>query len=171
MSAAVKSELYCYDLRGKDTETNLVGPITSQIIDADRLVRTDFRNGMPNWMLYRTALAGDSIYLPKLRHWVIAFAWVVAVNGGVKRRAITDEFIGAAAMDVLSMLLFNQPLAEYSVIAKRLEMSKDTYKRFRDKLYRRLSASLNEYWIRLILAYGEVKKYERIEQKRNRPYN
>lgn len=167
MNAVAKESIpVCFDIRGKDTETYLVGPITSQIIDADRLVRVDWANGFPNWMLYRTALARDSLYLPKLRHWIIAFTWVYAIDGGVRRSAITDELIGCAALDALSMLIFTRTLGDYSVIAKDIGVNKDTYKRFRNKVYKRLAVSLDEYWTRLTVAVREVGKYERNEQRR-----
>lgn len=155
------TEIHCFDLRGKDTETHLVGPITAQIIDADRLVRTEFRNGMPNWMLYRTALAGDSLYIPKLRHWTIAFTWVLAINGGVRRKAISDELIGIASLDALSMIVHGEELQPYTITAEDIGVHHKTYKRLRDGVYKRLKVSLDEYWLHLICAYSQVKIYER----------
>lgn len=161
MSAVVKPEPYCYDLRGHDSETALIGPITARIIDADRLVRVDYRNGFPNWMLYRTAMAGDSLYLARLREWVIAFTWVYAVNGGVKRKAITDELIGCAALDALSMLIHQRPLQAYRVTAETIDANPKTYWRLREAVYLRLRASLDEYWVRLLSAYWQIVLYER----------
>ena len=155
-----KTESYCYDLRGKDTETALVGPITARIIDADRLVRMDFRNGLPNWMLYRAALAGDSLYLFKLRQWTIAFTWTVA-SQNVKRKVLSDELIGCAALDALSIVLYTRELQPYTVTAESIGVHHKTYRRLRDGVARRLRLSLNEYWIRLIVAYGYVLNYER----------
>jgi hypothetical protein len=155
MNAVVKPEPYCYDLRGKDTETHLVGPITAQIIDADRLVRVEWQNGMPNWMLYRTALAGDSLYLPKLREWVIAFTWVYAINGGVKRQAITDELIGAAALDALAMTIYERPLQAYRATAEAIGANHKTYWRLREAIYLRMKESLREYWLRMTVAYNQ----------------
>ena len=155
-----KPEPYCYDLRGKDTETALVGPITARIIDADRLVRLDFRNGFPNWMLYRTALAGDSIYLAKLRRWAIAFTWAIS-EVSVRRSAVSDELIGCAAMDALSIVLYTREIQPYTVTAAAIGVHHKTYRRLRDGVARRMKLSLNEYWIRLIVAYGYVLNYER----------
>lgn len=169
MGAPVKElELGCYTIRGPDTETALIGPITSQIIDADRLVRLEWKNGFPNWMLYRTALAGDSIYLPKLREWTIAFTWVYCLGGAVKRKTISDELIGSVALDVLSKVLFTRWLDQPSVIAERIGVDRNTYKRLRDRVYSRMAASLDEYWIRLILAYKTSQNYERSEHRRLR---
>lgn len=160
MNAVVKPEPYCYDLRGQDSETALIGPITATTIDADRLVRVDFRNGMPNWMLYRTALAGDSLYLAKLRHWTIAFTWALALSS-VRRSRLTDELIGCAALDALSIVLYTRELQPHTVTAQAIGVHHKTYRRLRDGVARRLKASLDEYWIRLIMAYREVSKYER----------
>lgn len=169
MNAVAKEAIpTCFDIRGKDTETYLVGPITSQIIDADRLVRVEWQNGFPNWMLYRTALAGDALYLPKLRHWAISFTWVYAMEGAVRRKSITDELIGCVALDALSRVVFGRFLGDYSVIADNIGVSKDTYRRFRNRVYSRMAGSLDEYWIRLTLAVREVAKYERSEHKRIR---
>ncbi|AHX16129.1 hypothetical protein CH75_04825 [Dyella jiangningensis] len=151
----------CYDVRGHDTETSLIGPITERIIDADRFVRCEFQNGMPNWMLYRTALAGDSLYLPKLRQWVIAFTLVYAMDGGVKREAITDELIGCAALDALSMLVYLRPLQGYRITAEAIGTNHKTYWRLREAVYKRMKASLDEYWIRMLAAYWQVALVER----------
>jgi hypothetical protein len=161
-------EIHCYDIRGKDTETHLVGPITAQIIDADRLVRTEFRNGMPNWMLYRTALAGDSLYIPKLRHWVIAFTWVLAINGGVRRKVISEEFIGCAALDALCMVIHGRELQPYTETAELVGVHHATYKRLRDGVFKRLKLSLDEYWVQLITASIRIKFYERKRGLTNR---
>jgi len=166
MNASLKeADPVCFDIRGKDTETALVGPITAQIIDADRLVRFDFKNGMPGWMMYRTALAGDSLYLPALKDWTIAFTWVYALTGGVRRTAITDELIGCAALDALSLLIYARPLTGYKQTAENIGTNHKTYWRLREAIYRRMQAGLGEYWLRLVMAYKQV---EFIERKLNR---
>lgn len=165
---AHKKELHSFDVRGMDIETVLIGPVTQQIIDADRLVRTEFRNGFPNWMMYRTALAGDSIFLPRLREWAVAFTWVYCLDGAVKRKTLSDELIGCVSLDVLSRLVFSRWLAPHSDIAATISVDRNTYKRLRDRIYARLAASLDEYWIRLIIAYREVRRHERSEHGRYR---
>lgn len=150
-----------YDLRAPDFDTMLIGPITARIIDADRLVRIDWRNGMPNWELYRTALAGDALYLPRLKQWVVAFSVAYCTTGGVKRSAYSDELAAVAAWDALHMLVHCRELQPYTVSADALGVHHKTYKRLRDTLYLRLRASLDAYWMRLTIAYRQVILAER----------
>src|SRR5690606_32425871 len=74
-----------YDLRGLDFETYLVGPVTDKIIDADRLVRSRYNNGFPNWTLYRTVYAGDTHLRTQLRDWCVAYSIAVAESGFVRK--------------------------------------------------------------------------------------
>lgn len=148
-----------------DYDTALIGQITGSIIDADRLVRMEWRNGFPNWDLYRVALAGDAAQLPRLRRWAVAFSVAYCVTGGVKRSVYSDELAAVAAWDALSMLVFCRPLQPYTQTAQDLGVSHRTYRRLRDTLYLRMRASLYEYWARLGMAFRAVcvleKKAER----------
>jgi hypothetical protein len=150
-----------YDLKVPDYDTMLIGPVTGSIIDADRLVRVDWRNGFPNWALYRTALAGDAVHMPALKRWVVAFSVAYCTTGGVKRSVYSDELAAVAAWDALHMLIHCRALQPYTVLADRLGVHHRTYKRLRDTLYLRLKASLDEYWDRLGIAFRQVRLWER----------
>jgi len=150
-----------WDVRGKDYETALAGPVTESIIDADRLVRLDFRNGFPNWMMYRTVIAGDSLFVGRLRLWVVAFAVVYAMDGGVRRQTYSNDLATVAAWDALFILMHGRELQPHTVSAEALGVDPKTYKRFRNDLHRRLRVSLDEYWINLVVAYRHVLKAER----------
>ena len=149
------------DQFGPDFESMLAGPITASIIDADRLVRKEWRNGFPNWALYRSALAGDAIHLPALRQWSVAFAVAYCTSGGVKRKTYSDELAAVAAWDALHMLVFCRELQPYTVLADALGVHHKTYKRLRDTLYLRMKGSLDEYWARLCIAMRQVWLAER----------
>ena len=150
-----------YDLRGPDYDTALIGAVCPQIIDADRLVRLEWRNGFPNWAMYRCALAGDSLGLTGLRQWVVAFTVAYCADGGVRRDAYSDELAAVAGWDALHMLLHSRPMQPYSVTADALGVHHKTYRCLRDTIYARLKASLDEYWIRLTCAIRQVVLYER----------
>lgn len=150
-----------WDLRGPDFETVLIGPVFASIIDADRLVRTEWRNGFPNWAMYRTALAGDNIHLPMLRQWVVAFTVSYCMDGGVKRHAYSDELACIAGWDALHILLYCREMRPYTTTAAALDVDPKTYKRLRNNVHKRLRASLDEYWIRLGAAFRYVTLYER----------
>jgi hypothetical protein len=150
-----------YDLRGQDYETMLAGPVTDSIIDAARLVRVDWSNGMPNWDLYRVVFAGDNLYIPHLRQWTVAFAIAHCMDGGVRRDAYSDEFACIAAWDALHILIHQQELQPYTVSALGLGVDHKTYRRLRDAIYARLSLSLTEYMMRMGIAFRQVKFYER----------
>lgn len=150
-----------YDLRGTDFETLLIGPITELITDADRLVRMEWRNGFPNWWLYRTAQAGDTLYIGRLRDWVVAFTVAYATTGGVKRQAYTDELACVAGWDALHMLMHNRQMQPYTVTAEQLDVHHKTYRCLRDTIYARIKASMDEYWIQLGCAVRQVSLYNR----------
>lgn len=150
-----------WDVRGRDFETALAGPVTPSIVDADRVVRVEFRNGFPNWMLYRTAIAGDDLHLTKLREWVVAFAVVYAQDGGIRRQAYSDELACIAGWDALHILLHGRELQPHTTLAERLGVHHKTYQRFRNAVYLRLRASLDEYWVQMVVAYRAVLKADR----------
>lgn len=150
-----------YTLKGPDYDTILIGPVFASIIDADRLIRTEWRNGFPNWALYRAALAGDNIHLPFLRRWAVAFSVAYCMSGGVKRHVYSDELACVAGWDALAMLVFCRELQPYTVTAAALGVDPKTYKRVRNGVYKRMRASLDEYWVRLTIAFRQVVFTER----------
>jgi hypothetical protein len=150
-----------WDLRGPDFDTALIGPVTESIGDADRLVKREWQNGFPNWWLYRCAYAGDSLGLENLRQWCVAFSVTFCKEGAVKRSVYSDELATVAAWDALHAILYCRELQPYTVSAAALGVDPKTYKRLRDRLYRRLRGSLEEYWIQLGAAYRHIILYER----------
>jgi hypothetical protein len=150
-----------WDLKGPDFDTMLIGPVFGTIIDADRLVRAEWRNGFPNWALYRTCLAGDTLHTTALRQWVVAFTVAYCMAGGIKRQAYSDELAAVAGWDALHMLIHNRPMQPYSTTADALGVHHKTYRCLRDTIYARLRASLDEYWIQLTAAFRYVVFYER----------
>ena len=152
--AAQTANVGCYDQKGPDFDTALIGPVTSTIIDADRLVRMEWKNGFPNWMMYRTVLAGDSLYTARLRLWAVAFAIAYCGTGGIKRHAYSDELAAVAAWDALYMLMTNRMPEEPAYkTAEAMGVDPKTYKRLRNHLFGSMKGSLDEYWIRLGAAY------------------
>lgn len=154
------TEVGCYDLRGPDFDTALIGPVTASIIDADRLVRLEWKNGFPNWGMYRTVLAGDSLHIDRVREWCVAFA-IAHCSETVQKRAYSDTFACVAGWDALHMLVATRPLEPYTVLAKKLGVNAATYKRARNSVFVQLRASLDEYWIRLGSAYRQIILAER----------
>ena len=150
-----------WDVRGLDFESALVCAIHDTIIDADRLIRFDWDNGLPNFQLYRCGLAGDSLYRPVLRDWAVAYAIAYAKGGKLRRNAYSDEFVAVAAWDALSIVLDSQQLFTPTAIAGDLGVDKKTYLRFRNNLARHWKASLDEYWIRINVTYRQVFLSER----------
>ena len=150
-----------WDVRGRDYETALAGGVTAAIIDADRVVRFEFRNGFPNWDLYRTVIAGDRLFVTRLRQWAVAFAIAYGMDGGIKRHAYSDELATVAAWDALYILMHGRQLQPHTVTAEALDVDPKTYQRFRNRVYLRLRASLDEYWCQLVVAYRHILKAER----------
>src|SRR5690606_25001322 len=94
-----------WNVRGRDAETALVGPITATIIDADRRVRAEWSNGFPNWAMYRAAYCGDAIYQPQVRAWCVAYAIAYCEAGGVRKGMPADEIGCLAGWDAFYALL------------------------------------------------------------------
>lgn len=151
----------CYDLRGPDFETLLVGPVTATIIDADRLVRTEWRNGFPNWAMYRCILAGDTHLRQTVREWAVAFAIGACADGVVSRKAASDEFACLAGWDAYHALLTGDWVASGADIAEVAEVDPKTYRKLRGYVFSRMQASLGEYWIRMQVAFRQVALMER----------
>jgi hypothetical protein len=155
------NEVGDYDVRGPDYETLLVGAITERIIDADRLVGYEFSNGMPNFELYRTVLAGDPHFFERLRHWVVALTIAYAQSGGVRKDAYSDEFATLAAWDALYVLMHRRPMQPDYASAEAVGVRNVTYTRLRNAMAARLNASMQEYWIRMQVAIRQVILLER----------
>lgn len=151
-----------YDLRGPDFETLLVGPVTPSIVDADRIVRSEWGNGFPNWAMYRCVYAGDSHLIPHLRLWCVALAVAYSDTGGL--RSPSDEAAVCAGRDACAALLSGRWGAPSDELAEALGIAPKTYRRFRNAVYRRLRASLEEYWVRLQIAMRQVALLERRQE-------
>lgn len=150
-----------WDVRGPDFETLLVGPVTGSIIDADRLVRMEWSNGFPNWAMYRVVLAGDTHLAPILREWCVAFAVAYCQTGGVRRHVYSDELACLAGWDAYSALTRGRWVASGADVAEVAEVDPKTYRKLRGALFARLRASLEEYWIRMQVAFRQVALMER----------
>lgn len=159
---ADKLEVGCYDLRGPDFETLLVGPVTPAIIDADRIVRSEWGNGFPNWAMYRCVYAGDSHLIPHLRLWCVAIAVAYSDTGGL--RSASDDAAVCAGRDACSALLSGRWGAPSDELAEALGIAPKTYRRFRNAVYARLKASLGEYWVRMQIAMRQVALLERRQE-------
>jgi hypothetical protein len=162
MSATEAIEVQAdYTLRGPDFETLLVGPITGTIIDADRVVRAEWRNGFPNWALYRCALAGDTHLRSRLRQWCVAFAVAYVTEGAVSRKTASDELAVFAGWDAYAALLTTRWALTADEVAEALSINPKTYRKLRNAICRRLRASLDEYWVRMQIGMRQVALIER----------
>jgi hypothetical protein len=150
-----------YDLRGPDFETILVGPVNARIIDADRLVRTDWANGLPNWAMYRVALCGDSHLRSFLRDRCVAFSIAYCQAGAVKRHLSIEELGCLAGWDAYYALLNHKWVIAGHDIADVAGVHPATYRKVRNAVYARLRASMDEYWVRMQVAIRQVALMER----------
>jgi len=162
MTAAVAIEVQAdYHLRGPDFETLLVGPITGTIIDADRVVRAEWRNGFPNWAMYRCALAGDTHLRGRLRQWCVAFAVAYMADGAIRRQTASDELATLAGWDAYAALLTTRWALSADEAAEAVGVAPKTYRKLRNAVYARLRASLDEYWVRMQISMRQVALVER----------
>ena len=168
-----------WDLRGRDWETVLVGPVTESVINADWQVRNGtgcrwdwdnevfvpgpdaWSNGFPNWELYRVSIAGDDHLARKLADWCIAFAVAFMESGGVQKRTASDEFAVFVGWDCLTRLRTRHWIASGDDMAADLGIAPKTYRRFRNAVMARLSASLGEYWARLQIGIRQAALIDR----------
>lgn len=152
-----------FDLRGPDTETLLVGPITATIIDADRRVRMEWDNGFPNWAMYRTVYAGDAHLRGRLREWCVAYAVAYCAAGGV-RKGLPGEEIGClAGWDAYYALFEKRWLIAGQDVADVCGVDPKTYRKVRNHVTAALFASLREYWTLLQIHYMRTMRDERRE--------
>jgi hypothetical protein len=159
-----------YHLRGPDFETMLVGPITATMIDADRLVRMEWQNGMPNWAMFRCCYAGDTHLRKGLREFCVAFAAAyLETSGAVRPHVVTDDFACLAGWDAYCALLTGKWVASGAEVAEIAEVDPKTYRKVRGAVYARLRASLWEYWIRMQVAYRQVALIERKQEDSSGP--
>jgi len=149
-----------WDVRGLDVETALIGEVHGTLIAADWRVRQEFGNGFPNWIMYRTAIAGDALYIRRLREWVVAFSIAYATTGGMRKDAYSEELACVAGWDALHILIHCRQLQPHTVSAEELGVDPKTYLRFRNSVYKRLHCSLMHYWSELIPAYNATRKAE-----------
>lgn len=153
-----------YDLRGQDYETQLVGPITDSIIDADRLARLEHRNGFPNFALYRLVLAGDRAYLPSVRQWWVLFA--IEWCRGNMRRGFSADLATVAAWDSLQRVMDpKRPIVAADDAAGALGVELETYTRTRNELRAILAAALSSYWSVMGITYRVVRAAERNSER------
>lgn len=153
-----------WDLRGRDYETELVGPITDAIIDADRLARAEHRNGFPNFALYRLIMCGDRMYLEHVRHWWVLFAIEWCRNR--MRGSFSEELATIAAWDSLQRVMDPaRPILSGPEVAESLGVHCRDYVRVRDGLTAILYAAVGEYWNWLGITYRVVRRFERNSER------
>lgn len=143
-----------WDLRGRDYETELVGPIRDQVIDADRLVRKRrWRYGMPVWEMYRAAYCGDYNSIVAVKQAAIRFAAAYGDAGGVRSDARSDELYGIAGLDAAYRLIYGKWMISEREGGRLCNVHNATYDRFRTTVWRVLNAMLQDYWSEMISAY------------------
>ena len=155
------SETAAFGLRIPDLQDALSGPITASIVDADRIVRQSFCNGMPNWQMYRAAICGDEIYTRQFIDWCVAFSVAYCESGGVKKSVYSDELAVIAGWDAAHILIHCRPIMPYTEAALALGIHHKTYKRLRDTIHKRLKYSLEDYIMELCSAYFFVLRENR----------
>lgn len=154
-----------YDLRGIDYETYLVGPVTEEIIDADRRVRLRWDNGFPNWEMYRTAYAGDVHLRKRLRDWCVAYGVSHCHAGGVRPGLPADEIGCLAGWDGFYALLNHRWVVAGLDIADVAGVDPKTYRKVRNRVYAALAGSLREYWGLLDIEIREVFRLNRAARR------
>lgn len=153
-----------YDIRGRDVETSLVGPITATIIDADRRVRAEWDNGFPNWAMYRVAYAGDAHLRQRMRDWIVAYAIAHCEAGGVRKGLPAEEIGCLAGWDAFYALLNHKWLIAGQDVADVAGVDPKTYRKVRNHVSAALRRSLDEYWMLLQIHYMRTMRDERWEE-------
>jgi hypothetical protein len=154
-------EIVGFGLRIPDLQDALVGPVTGSIGDAARIVAKTFDNGFPNWEMYRTAIAGDTLYTRKLIDWCVAFSVAYCSTGGVKNSVYSDELAVIAGWDAAHIMINCRPIMPYTEAAQILGVHHKTYKRARDQVFSRMKKSLEDYIMEMCSAYFFVLRENR----------
>lgn len=141
-----------YDLRGVDFDTVLIGPVTSVVIDADRLAREAWDNGFPNWIMYRAVYCGDALYGPRLRDWCVAYAIAHCEAGGVRKGLPAEEIGCLVGWDVYYALLNHMWIIAGMDVADVAGVDPKTYRKVRNRVLKVMRASMADYWAELGIA-------------------
>lgn len=144
-----------FNTKGRDYATELLGPITDEIIDADRLCRLELRNGFPNFALYRALLAGDDCNIVRAKGWWMLFCREWCRNN--MRKAYSYDLAQLVAVDSWDRVERSGG-EHYSaqLLAESLGVSENTYRRARDAMTATLTAVLRVYWGYLLGLYALV---------------
>lgn len=148
-----------YALRGRDYETELVGPITDTIIDADRLARIEHCNGFPNFALYRLIYAGDRRYFGQVRQWWVMFSveWCRGHTG-----LDLDTAVNAAWDSLIRVVEPRRELhPSMTEVADALGCDKKSFIRASRNLQMILRTALAVYWDWLVASYCVIRAKER----------
>lgn len=144
-----------YALRGRDYDTELVGPITDDIIDAARLCRVEYENGFPGFPIYRLLLCGDLGYLVPVRQWWVLFSIEWCRRN--MRDAFSEELATVAAWDSLQRTMDPvRPILSATETAESLGVDKEQYIRARRALHGILGSVLKHYWTAIGAMYRIV---------------
>lgn len=175
-AVAEKAEVGCYDLRGPDFETLLVGAVTPSIGDAARFVKWGrptrtgreggWSNGFPNWAMYRTAICGDSHLADGLRAWCEAFGVVHSEEQDGIPNALVGKLAGRDAYFWLTTKRWGAPATE---LAQALHIAPQRYRKLRGQIAARLLVSMQEYFMRLGIMLREVALLERRQETTTEP--
>jgi len=149
-----------YALNSLDYETQLIGPINDTIIDADRLARMEYGNGFPNFAMYRLILAGDRLYLSRVRQWWVLFS--IEWCRSHMRKGYSEELATLAAWDSLQRVMDPaRPILPAQEAAESLGVDLETYTRARNSLQGTLGSALSVYWAILGATYRLTRHTER----------
>lgn len=135
-----------FTVKGRDYDTELIGPIRQDIIDADRLVRIECHYRIPAFYLYRAAYAGDSVYLPFLKRWAIGFVDSALVGFMAHDTGEYDELVGVLALDALSIIIHLKALQTPAEAEESLGIPADAYRKLRATLVRMIDGELRDYF-------------------------
>ncbi len=141
-----------WDVRGPGLDGLFSGPrLTDLALTAVIWTDQQFSPGFPGWPLYRTVASGDTIHMRTLTAYAIGMARAVtrakrrSGNSEVSRKARRNEWIAAAGLDALHIVLYGRPSAGINARASELGVSNAVYQRVRDCVREGMTIGLETY--------------------------
>lgn len=145
------TDTHCFDVKGIGLDAAFIGALSDTALSATMMTREDFDSRFPGWELYRTVVAGDEIFLPKLRAYAVGMARAVSRARKINRHPVVREglrhnvWIRQAGLDALYIAIHGKVPMNSSDRAEGFGIPANVYKRLRDSVAGGMIIGLEKY--------------------------
>lgn len=154
----------CWDIRGPGLDAAFSGRLSDTALSAIQWTDKQFDRRFPGWELYRTVIAGDSIFWRGLEAYAILMARAVTRSTRrtghptVAMRARRNAWIAQAGRDALFIAVTGKPPVGINERSASLGVSNGVYQRVRDAVAGGMCIGLETYRAMLFVNYWRVRQ-------------